>query len=329
MAADRPVVIVNPRSGGGLGDREWMRAAAAITDGLGPFDVRFTEERGHARRIAAEEAARRALIVAFGGDGTISEVADGMLAASADPDGRVAATDAGRPPAGGAARRPPAALGIIPHGTGGDFRRALDLPRDVAAAALRVRASAGRRIDAGRATFAAPDGSTAIRHFVNVASFGMSSDIAGRANHASKRLGARVAFLSATLKSLLGYDNIDVAMSLDGGEQRRMRLLLGAVGNGRCFGGGMRICPDAVLDDGVFDVVAVGALGRLAVIAKLPRLYAGTHVTLPEVEVARARTIEARPVDPGARIPVELDGETPGFLPARFDVLPGALHIKG
>src|SRR3954468_4547639 len=113
MDIAHPVVIVNPKSGGGLSTRGWAKLVAPLTEGLGPFDVRFTEAGGDGRRIAGEEAvAGRRLVVAFGGDGTISEVADGLLE-----------------------QRSEAALGIIHRGTGGDFRRALELPADLVEAA--------------------------------------------------------------------------------------------------------------------------------------------------------------------------------------------------
>src|SRR5687767_5305835 len=116
MDTERPVMIVNPRSGGGLSQARWAKLVAPITEGLGPFDTRFTESAGDGRRLAREEAAAgRRLVIALGGDGTISEVADGILSG------------------GGGAE-----LGIIPRGTGGDFRRTLDLPQDLAQAARRV-----------------------------------------------------------------------------------------------------------------------------------------------------------------------------------------------
>ncbi len=300
------MVLVNPRAGGGLSERRWAALVGPLTDGLGPFDSRFTERPGHARDLALEEArAGRRLVVALGGDGTISEVADGLIAAASGAE-----------------------LGIIPRGTGGDLRRTLGLPTDLAAAARHVRLAAARTVDAGRATFAAHDGRTAVRHFVNVASFGFSSAVAKNANASSKRFGAKVAFLGATLQSLTSYDNVDVVLTLDGGERQRRTVLLGAIGNGICFGGGMKICPDAILDDGALDIVTVGDLSRAQIVAKIHRLYAGTHTTLHEVSSARTRHLRVESYDPAVRIPIELDGETPGTLPATFEIVPGALKIR-
>jgi YegS/Rv2252/BmrU family lipid kinase len=302
----QPVVIVNPRSGGGLSQRRWASLVGPLTDGLGPVDVRFTEAKGDGRRIAHEEsAAGRVLIVAMGGDGTISEVADGILAAGGKSE-----------------------LGVIPRGTGGDFRRTLDLADDLGKAARHVRETPARSIDAGRVAFVADDGSQASRHFVNVVSFGFSSDVARRANASSKRLGGRVAFLTATVRSLVSYDNVDVLLSLDDQPERRISVLLAAVGNGRFFGGGMKICPEALLDDGLLDLVTVSNLGRSGVMGNIHRIYSGNHLTMKEVQGARLRRLKVAPADREAKIPLEVDGETPGHLPASFELLPGALRVR-
>jgi YegS/Rv2252/BmrU family lipid kinase len=302
----QPVVIVNPRSGGGLSQRRWAALLGPLTDGLGPVDVRFTEAKGDGRRIAREEAtAGRVLIVAMGGDGTISEVADGIL------------------DAGGTSE-----LGIIPRGTGGDFRRSLDLDDDLGQAARRIRETPARLIDAGRVSFVADDGSQAQRHFVNIVSFGFSSDVARQANASSKRLGGRVAFLSATVRSLVSYDNVDVVLSMDDQPERRMSVLLAALGNGRFFGGGMKICPEALIDDGLFDLVTVGNLGRVGVMANIHRIYSGHHLAMKEVQRTRLRRLKVAPADSATKIPLEVDGETPGHLPASFELLPGALRVR-
>ncbi len=298
---------MNPRSGGGLSDRRWAALVGPLTEGLGPFDSRFTERRGDGKRLAQEEAgAGRRLVVAFGGDGTISEVVDGLVAA-------------GRP----------TELGIIPRGTGGDFRRSACLPEKVAEAARHVQKAPVRRIDVGRAHFTAEDGSRASRCFVNVASFGFSAEVAARANRSSKRLGARLSFVGAAVSTLFRYDNIEVNISVDDGPPQRRQLLLGAVGNGCFFGGGMKICPQSCLDDGVLDLVVVGEMGALEVVTKLgTTIYGGHHVQLDHVHSQRARTVQVVPVEPAARIPIELDGESPGYLPATFDVLPQVLPLR-
>jgi diacylglycerol kinase (ATP) len=303
----KPVVIVNPRSGGGLSDRRWAALVAPLTDGLGPFDTRFTERRGDGKRLAEEEArGGRRLVVAFGGDGTISEVVDGLVAAGQ-----------------------PTELGIIPRGTGGDFRRSVSLPAQVAEAALHVQKAQVRKIDVGQARFAGEDGAQVSRCFVNVASFGFSATVAARANRSSKRLGARMAFVGAAVSTLFRYDNVEVTISVDDGPAKRRMILLGAVGNGAFFGGGMKICPTSCLDDGILDLVVVSEMGSLEVLTKLgTTIFEGSHVKLDDVHSQPARTVRVAPVDPALRIPLELDGESPGYLPATFQVLPRVLSLR-
>jgi len=301
-------VIVNPRSGSGLSESSWARVRGALTEGLGELDSALTTGHRDAGEIARREAAGgRRLIVALGGDGTISDVAHGILAAGAGDRTE---------------------LGIVPRGTGGDFRRSLDLPTEVTAAARQIRDGRARAIDVGLARYRGHDGGEETRHFVNVASFGFSSAVATRANASSKRLGGRIAFLAATVRVLTSYDNADVWLSIDGAPRLRRRVLMAAIGNGRFFGGGMKICPEAKLDDGALDFVTVGDLSRGEVLTKIGRLYEGTHVDLEEVLSARVARIVAEPVEADARIPLELDGETPGHLPAVFEILPGALRVR-
>src|SRR5262245_52634483 len=308
LDSGRPLVIVNPRSGGGLSDSRWARVRDALADGLGELDSAFTTAPRDATEIARREAsAGRHLILALGGAGTISEVADGVLAAGAGAT---------------------AEIGLIPRGTGGDFRRTLELPKEIAAAAAHIRQATARVVDAGRVRYRDPDGGEGVRHFVNVASFGFSSAVARRANASSKRLGGKVAFLGATLKELLVHDHMDVWLSIDGKERRQLRVMMAAVGNGRFFGGGMKICPDAQLDDGTLDLVTVGDFTRMQVVANIGRLFSGTHLELEQVTHARITRVHVEPVEADAEIPVELDGETPGLLPATFEILPRALRIR-
>jgi YegS/Rv2252/BmrU family lipid kinase len=304
----QPLVIVNPRSGGGLSEARWARVRGALADGLGELESAFTTAPRDATEIARREAAAgRRLIVALGGDGTISEVADGVLAAGAG-----ATTE----------------IGLIPRGTGGDFRRTLELPKEIAAAAAHIRQATARPVDAGRVRYRAADGAEGVRHFVNVASFGFSSAVARRANASTKRFGGKMAFLGATVRELFTHDHHDVWLTIDGRERRQLRVMMAAVGNGRFFGGGMKICPDAQLDDGALDLVSVGDMTRMEVIANLGKLFAGTHLELEQVTHARITHLHAEPVEPDVSIPIELDGETPGHLPATFEILPGALRVR-
>ncbi|MDX6290917.1 MAG: hypothetical protein QOH42_2716, partial [Blastocatellia bacterium] len=147
-----PLVIVNPASADGATREVWPKFASDLRTHFGPFTVVFTEGVGHGRGLAAEAAQQGAkLIIACGGDGTISEVANGILDANKETE-----------------------LGILPGGTGSDFRRSLHMPTNTAAAARALRDGRTRLIDVARVAFINDGGERETRFFVNVASFGMS-----------------------------------------------------------------------------------------------------------------------------------------------------------
>ena len=306
-----PLVIVNPKAGGGISQSKWARLVGAVSAGLGRAGGPI--HRGPRPRDRA--GARRGFRGTTPGRG-VRRRRDDFRGC--------------RRTARGAKRRARSTpeLGIIPRGTGGDFRRTLDLPTDVALAAAHIRDRPARLIDAAHVHYTTADGGIDTRYFVNVASFGFSSAVAARANRSSKTLGAKVAFLGATLKTLVAYQNTDVILEMDGGPPVRRTLMLAAVGNGRYFGGGMKICPDATLDSGALSLVLVGDLGKWETITNMPRLFAGTHLAMEDVHATTVHTLRATPAEPGAVIPVELDGETPGHLPATFEVEPLALRVR-
>ncbi|MGH9324263.1 MAG: diacylglycerol/lipid kinase family protein [Vicinamibacteria bacterium] len=294
---DLPLVIVNPASRGGKGASEWPSAASALRTHFGPFECRFTGARGDASSIAREEAARgRALLVTFGGDGTISETVQGILQSEKSVE-----------------------LGILPHGTGGDLVRSLPLPTRLGDAARALRRGKTVRVDVGRVVFG--DGSE--KTFINAASFGVSAEVALRMNQ--QQGGSH--YLSETLKAAakLSYPEIEVA--IDAGPFRSVRSTSLSIHNGRYFGGGMKMAPEASLTDGLLDVVVVKKLSLAKLVRESPRLYFGAHLGLPEVEHRKVKTLEARPVRDDS-IRVEIDGEADLLLPARFEVLPAALSLR-
>ena len=301
-------------------DRRRAERAGATSETGRVFTPLFTQHQGHAIDLA-EKAARAGhpLVIAMGGDGTISEVANGLMKAQvADP------------PAA------PVEMGILPKGTGG-FQEDLGLPANLKNAAAHIRKTPARTIDLGKVTFQDANGHKANRYFINVSSFGFSAAVAARANNAAtKKLGGKIGFLDATVRTLFSYDPTEVELVIDGEAPVRTELLLGAVGNAKFFGGGMKICPEAEIDSGQFSVTLVRQAGNGRVLMNLPKLFSGGHRGLKEVTMRNAKILEIRPIGapksgdrPAATPPVELDGETPGFLGARYEIVPGALRLRG
>lgn len=304
MADNGVVFVVNPASGNGSTGRRWPeiahRAAEAGLRGETLMSRGPGEIGGLARR-AAEEGAR--LIVVVGGDGTVNEAVNGLVRA---------------------AREPTVELAILPRGTGRDFVRTFGIPAGLDEA-IAV-ASKGRplTIDAGRASYAAWDGSQVEGYFANVASAGMSGAIAQRANDSSKLLGGRLSYFWATLAVFAGWQNTEVAVAVDG-QERHGRMHDVIVANGQYLGGGMRICPEAEPDDGLFDVLLIGNLTKRDLLLTLPKTYKGKHLPHPKAELLRGATVT---VDAPTPLPIELDGEQPGTTPVRFEVVPRALRVR-
>jgi diacylglycerol kinase (ATP) len=307
-----PLIIVNPASAGGSTGRAWPGAASAVRQHFGPFEVAFTKRSGEAVEIAGRAAqAGRRLVVACGGDGTINEVANGLLRAGSETE-----------------------LGILPSGTGGDFRRTLGVPARTADAARALREGETRVMDAGRVTYTNGRGEEESRFFVNVASFGMGGDVirrvksrAGLPAGAARLLGGRLSFAAAALQAAVTFEKPSVRVSLDGGAAARITVANFCVANARYFGGGMKIAPNAKVDDGRFDVVAVGDVSALNMLANSYRLYLGTHLGMQEVRHALARRVRAESAS-GEAVKLELDGELAGRLPADFEILPAALRVR-
>ena len=135
------------------------------------------------------------------------------------------------------------------------------------------------------------------------------------------------AFALAAVQSTLAFEKPSVRAALDGGRESQLTVTNFCVANARYFGGGMKIAPSAKLDDGLFDVVAVGDMSALSILTNSYRVYLGTHLGMQQVHHARARRVSARPVN-GEVVKLEVDGELAGRLPATFEILPGALRVR-
>jgi diacylglycerol kinase (ATP) len=307
MNNDLPLIIVNPQSAGGLNQVQWASQANIVRRNFGPFECVFTKSPWDAAKISEEQARKgRKLIVAMGGDGTTSEVANGIVQSGVDVE-----------------------LGILPRGTGGDFRRTLSIPSQLDKAARKLKDANSHQIDLGKVLYVNHEGHEELRYFINTASFGMSGEVARRVNRAEmKWLGGKVAYASATLRTSLGFSNPDVSIQLNDQNANRLRIAIVCIANGRYFGGGMKIAPEAKLNDGWLDVITIGALPLAELLTKSYRIYTGTHLKLKEVGFAHARKLVATPIDADEQIMIEVDGETPGRLPATFEIVPGALRIR-
>jgi diacylglycerol kinase (ATP) len=213
-------------------------------------------------------------------------------------------------------------------GTGGDFCRTAGIARKLGAAVEALKGRSCRALDVGQVEFVDHDGCAASRYFVNVASFGLSGLVDSIVEQSSKGLGGRVGFAVATMRAMRQYRAQETELTLDDNLPQRVRIQTVAVANGQYFGGGMRIAPDAQLDDGRLDVVVVDPLSTVDLLRHGHRVYRGTHLGLPFVHHSLAEQVHARPHRSGEQIWLDVDGEALGRLPARFTLCPSALQLK-
>ena len=181
-----------------------------------------------------------------------------------------------------------------------------------------------RPVDLGCVTFRSWGGDERRSFFANVASAGMSGAIAQRANETTKALGGKASYLWATFAVFAGWSAVETRVTVDG-ESRMGRMFDVVVANGRFFGGGMKMCPDAEPDDGLFDVVTIGDVTKRDLVTTMPKIYRGTHLPHPKAEALRGATVT---IETDEAIPVELDGEQPGTTPARLEIVPRALRLR-
>jgi diacylglycerol kinase (ATP) len=293
---------VNPASGNGATGRRWPELARLAEEAGLRGKALFSEREGHVAELARNAAEQGAhLLVVVGGDGTVNEAVNGLQAAGADAE-----------------------LALVPCGTGDDFARSVGIPTDAGRALQVAAGEAARRIDLGRAAFVGWDGSKRERYFANFAGAGISGAIARRGAATSRRLGARAAYFWATVAVFARWKSVEI--SLDGGGERRSGLMYEVLAaNGAYTAGGMKIAPDAVPDDGLFDLVVIGDFTKTEFVNTFPKIYRGTHVRHPKIEVLRAERVS---LEAASALPVVLDGEQPGTTPVTFEIVPGALKLR-
>jgi diacylglycerol kinase (ATP) len=243
------------------------------------------------------------VLVIVGGDGSVHEVVNGLLAA-----GRAGDVE----------------LAVLPRGTGKDFVRSLRIPHELVAAITVAKEGRVRTIDAGRAHFVARNGSAADAYFANFAGAGISGAIARRANASSKAAGGRVSFLVATVAVFAGWKSAAVTVDIDDVTRSGQMVEVLAM-NGDYAAGGMWVTPEASPDDGRLDVLLIFDVTKADFVRTFPKIYRGKHLSHPKIEVIRGRAVD---VGADVPLPIVLDGEQPGTTPARFEVLPNALHVR-
>ncbi|MEM1009945.1 MAG: diacylglycerol kinase family protein, partial [Myxococcota bacterium] len=246
-------------------------------------------------------------IVAVGGDGTCNEVVNGFF----DPEGNLISADAG--------------FCFYPSGTGSDLQRSISTADTVGALVHALRRERRRWLDVGRLRFEDEKGSEQIRYFLNIASFGMSSLACRIASRRwLRRLHGRLAFSLGSILGFLGFGNRRFQISMNGGPWKEWSMRLGVIANGRSFGGGMQIAPQALMEDGHFDVILFDRFSLLRLLWHFPKVFRGAHLTLSGVCSFQVEQIEVKAT---GRVWFEVEGEVPGVLPLSCSLMPRALPV--
>ncbi len=287
------LVVLNPVAGRGRAQGEWNDVRRRLTAAGVAFDEAVTSRPLEAIEISEKEAGNFSCIVAAGGDGTVHEVANGLMRAG----GRTA-------------------LGVIPLGSGDDFAKLLSARDPI----QRLAAREPRPFDIGRIVA----GDT--RYFANGMDIGFGAHGARNVASVPAFLTGFAAYLGALALTLLRYPSLRVRIQLDDTPPVDLTTAMTAVMNGTTFGGSFRVCPEANAADGLLDVLIVDALGRLAILGLVPKIMRGAHAGDPRLRLLRARRVT---IESDTPLLVEADGEIAfdGARRLEIEVLPAALRV--
>lgn len=287
------VLIVNPTSGNGRGQRTGTRVERLLSRMGFPYQVQITQSPGHATDIARSMLQEKELqaVIAIGGDGTVHEVGN-ALAGTKIP------------------------MGYVPAGSGNDFALAHGIPTRPEAAVNRILKGEVRRIDTGR---------IGGRTFVGFAGMGFDGQVADRVNRSAfhRRLG-RLAYPLGFLQTLWNYGPTRLQLTVDGKRHDMDGVWIVAVCNQPNYGGGMKMCPTASCHDGQLDLCCVHDLGHRQLIRLFPRVYKGRHIDHPSIQLHRGFRITLESDPP---LLVHADGEVIGKTPLTISVFPQSLSI--
>ncbi len=298
-----PLVIANPKAGGGTSRDRWWAASEQVTERLGPHELAWTEAPGHAERIARAEGDSRSLLIAYGGDGTASEVARGLAVSKGSAE-----------------------MGLLPSGTGNDFAAVSGVPARLPEAARFLSRTPARATDLGHIE----DAAGVSRFFLNSFSLGLAASVAERAA-AGGGLG-RATYAAAAAREVVAFQPVPLRVGLNEHPARPRTLLNLTILNSRRFGAGIPLAPSADPGDGELDAVLIGPLGPLALMDAVFRLTREAHFGRREIEHHRITrvTIGSLPDAGGApELLSEVDGDVVRWRETvTVSVAPGAVRIR-
>ena len=303
---EKMFVVVNPVSANKSTAKEWPQFDRVLRDSGYEFEAVLTEYPGHATELAGQALkAGYKTIMSVGGDGTMNEVVNGFF-----ENGQPISEDS--------------VLVVFSRGTGCDFIRTLDIKKGIEDLLAILDRKQVKQVDVGRVNFLGPAGKMVPRYFMNVADIGIGAETANRVNKHSKLLKGLLSFALGAVTTIILYKNKDFEVIIDGEAVLSERMNSVIIANGKYFGGGMKVAPEALIDDGVFDIIILGDLSKPELIKSFPLIYDGKHLSHPKLKFYRGSKVK---VKSGGKGLIEVDGEIPGSDDAEFEILPKALNI--
>ncbi len=296
-------LIVNPAAGANSTLRKWPGIQSLLKQTGLSFDYQFTESPGHGIEIAKAAASDGyRYLVAVGGDGTIHEVANGILQTSNAKE---------------------TSLGIICTGTGSDLSRTIGISRDYSHTCASLINPRQVIIDVGSVEYR-KNGQPLQRYFINYAGIGIDAEAVRATERFPKFFGGTIPYLVGLACSFIGYRNKPVTLRIGDRAAEKAQVLSVVVANGGYYGGGMHIAPQAKTDDSLFDMVIIGDIGKFDLIKTMPRVYKGTHLTHPKVRLERDTSIT---IQSSQKFLLHADGELLGEGPVSFSLISKGLTL--
>jgi len=303
--SDEWLVIVNPNAGVGLGGKEWHKIESMLRTNHFNFSSSFTQAKGHAIHIAKEgiiDGYRNFIVV--GGDGTMNEVLNGCFHQNTCPTNMLN-------------------LSMITVGTGNDWGRMFKIPADYHDAVQVIREKKTCLQDTGVVYFHNA-GKKDKRYFINIAGLGFDAMVVKRTNRQKEKgRSGKAIYLWNLLISLLSYKHTVAEIVIDGNRVCHKVFTL-SLGIGRYSGGGMMQTPQALPDDGLFDITVIKKMSKADVVRSLGLLYNGMILSHPKVEGYKGKDIL---IDSEPLMHLEVDGESLGHSPIKFEIIPRSINV--
>ncbi len=303
-------VIVNPNAGKRKGEKDWNQISALLTEVGFEYEYVFTQAKNHAIHLSFDAISKGYKhIIVTGGDGTLNEVVNGILSQELVPS-------------------PEIKLGMIPVGTGNDWGRMYGISKNYAEAIHTIKESKTFIQDAGKVEYY-ENGKKQSRYFINIAGIGYDALVAKKTNKMKEKgSGGPFSYLINLFLGLLQYKFASLTLNIDGEERFRGKIFSMCVGLCKYNGGGMMQLPNAIPDNGLFDITLIKKASKFKVITNIKNLYDGSFVSLKEVETYTGKKVEIYASNSKPLL-LEADGESLGESPFSFEMIPKSICIIG